>query len=162
MWRLSATSNLVSVRERVAQALELHRHVHRLHGDIGRRLELRRREVENGLDTRLHHTVEHRLRIFCGNTEPGAVGTVLAHVTLELRDVAHGNTLEAPADLLRIRVVRGKDEEPALPKAPILRERRADFSRADDDHLPLAAESENLAQSSRELRHRVTQPAFSE
>ena len=53
-----AEPDLVAVREREGEPLELHRHVHRLHGDVGRRVKLDRREVEHRLDPGAHDPVE--------------------------------------------------------------------------------------------------------
>ena len=50
--RARRRSNLVPIRQREAETFELHRHVDRLHGDVGGRLKLGRREVQNRLHAR--------------------------------------------------------------------------------------------------------------
>ena len=67
--RARGRERLVAVRQREAEPLELHRHVHRLHGDVGGRLELRRRKVQNRLHARLHDAIEDGLRLFAGHGE---------------------------------------------------------------------------------------------
>src|SRR6185437_13347670 len=78
---------LVAISQRVTQPFQLHRHVHRLDGDVSRRLELSRREVEDRLDAGLHDPIENALRLVGGNGQDGDVRMILAHVALELRDV---------------------------------------------------------------------------
>jgi len=52
--------------------------------------------------------------------------------------------------------------ESALPKPPIVRQRRADFSRAYNHHLPFAFQTEDFAKVRGQLVDRVAQTAFAE
>ena len=52
----------------------------------------------------------------------------------QVADVAHGVRVPRAADLVGRAVVDGHDPEAALEEAAILRERRPDLARADDDH----------------------------
>ena len=102
------------------------------------------------------------LRLVARHGQHHDVGMFALDVALELRDVADGNALELPADLVRIVVVGGEDAEAALAESAILGEGRADLTGADDDDAPFAAESEDLAQASGQLGHGVAEPALSE
>src|SRR5204863_9861647 len=109
-----------------------------------------------------HDAIEHVLGSLGRNRDDRDLGALDRDVVLEASDVANLDSLQRATDLFGVRVVDGDDVVAALAEAPILRERGADLSGADDHDAPLAAEAEDLAECRRELGHGIPQSSLPE
>src|SRR5688572_16558974 len=125
-------------------------------------LELHRGEVHDGANARLHDARHHLLCGLCRHREYRDVDFLSSDVLFERREVANREAVDPLAYLGGVSVVHADDVEPTLLESTILRERTPDLARADDDHAPLAAESEDVAQAGGELGNGVAEASLAE
>src|SRR5258708_19271715 len=152
----------VAIGQREAETLQLHRHVDGFHRHVWRRLQLRRRKVEDGLHARLHDAIEDVLGRLPRHGHDDDVRPLATEVALDLADIADRHAFDGLADLVGVVVVGSQNDESAMPKAAILSECGTDLSRPYDDDAPLAAEAKNVAQLLAQLGNGVAESALAE
>ena len=153
--RLRGERRSVAVRQREAEPLELHRHVDRLDRHVGRRVKLRRREVQNRLHPGLHDAVDDasapRRRAPSARRCPDARAGCRARAA-RCREPRLPSSLRPIFSGLLSYAARMR--EAALTEATILGERRADLPGADDDDAPLASRGRGSRAAVRRARAR--------
>ena len=86
--------------------LELHRHVHRFYRNVGRRLKLGRRKVQDRFDAGLHHAIDDLLRFVSEN--PDRSGK---------RDIARAFSLKGDDRIWLKQMLRDLEDEGLLEKS---------------------------------------------
>src|SRR5262245_29189929 len=134
-------------REEERQALERHREVDVLQLDALRDAQRAGGEVEDRLDARADDRVDDLLRGVGGHGEHRDVEAFALGEALELARVPdrHAAARVLP-DLVARGVEQGDDVEAVVPEARVVREREAQVAGAEDHHLQLPVEAQDLAE----------------
>src|SRR5437879_11389401 len=132
-----------SFRQVEREGLELDGEVDVLEPDVARQADPGRREVEHGLDPGGDELIGHRL----GRLGRHRDDRHLHAPSLDLpREIARGedrDTVDLAADLRGIVVEDDGDPETLPPEAPVVEERRAEVTEADERDRPLTIEPED-------------------
>ena len=153
----------VGLRQIERQALEGHRQVHALQLDITRHGQRAGREVQDGLDARRDHQIDHGLRARRRHRNHGDVEPILARHASQLLDVVdrHAAPRLVP-DLLVCGVEERRNLEAFLPESGVVRERQAEIAGAHDRHAQPPIESQDLPQVPPQFLHVVAHAADAE
>src|ERR1041385_6676633 len=152
----------LSIGQREAERLELQRHVHGLHHDVGGDGELDRREGENRLHPGAHQPVDDVLRRLGRGDHDRDVARLVAQIHIQVANVAHAEAVPPPADLLGVLVVDRRHVEAALPKARVLDQGAADATGADEHDAIGAAQAQDVADAGDERGNGVAEAALAE
>src|SRR5690348_5553805 len=138
---------VISLRQVEGQALERNRQIHALQLDVVGHLDRARREVQDSLDARADHLIDHRLRVLCGHGDHADIEAIATRDPLEVLHVVDRDAAaRLVADLLAGGIEERRNLEAFFPKARIIRQGEPEVPRAHDRHVQAPIESEDLAQ----------------